>query len=113
MSFSLIYQFMIQKRVVIHREIFFQRLYDHLQRLRVKDQQKWMHDYLYALNCHCVESDIFYYISTRSIEHFYKSLITILNYGNVELLCLDICYRHVCHHCTCRHGETYCLQPHV
>ena len=104
---------MIQNRIVMHRELFFQRLNDYLQRLSTKDQRQWMHDYLYALSCHCVESDIFYYISTRSIEHFHKSLITILNYGNVELLCLDICYRHVCHHCPCRHGETYCLQAHA
>ena len=63
---------MIQKNIVMHRQLFFQRLYDHLQRLSTKDQRQWMYDYLYALSCHCVESDIFYYISTRILNTFIK-----------------------------------------
>ena len=102
----------MEKRKSMYRELLFQRLYEHLQQLRVKEQSKWMNDYLYALSYHCSETDIFYYASTRTINHFLKSLDAIVAYNHVDDLCLDICYRHLCHACACRDGESICLQPH-
>lgn len=112
MSFSPIYHYLLQKRKVTHRHLFFERLTMHLQRLRMKDRYVWMYDYVHALDRHCPEIDISYCVSTRSVDHFVKSLNRLLSYEDVDDLCLDICFRHVCHLCVCRNGETTCLQPH-
>ena len=113
MSFSALYHFLIQKQQVRYRQLLTQRISNHLQSLSVKAQQSWMHQFLQALASHCPESEIFYYVSMRSVDHFLKSLETIVCYHDVDDLCLDICYRHVCRLCTCRDGETTCLQPHI
>ena len=112
MSFSVVYHFLIQKRKVVHRQLFFQRLAHHLESLSMKARHLWMRKYLQALYCHCQEKDIVYYVSTRNIHHFLKSLDTALTYSYVDDLCLDICYRHVCHLCGCRNNQEICLQPH-
>ena len=113
MSFSALYYFLIQKRKVIHRQLLMERVSNYLQGLNKEAQHPWMNQFLQALTSHCPEGDIFYYVSMRSVDHFIKSLDAIICYNGVDDLCLDICYRHVCHLCTCWDGETKCLQPHI
>ena len=112
MSFSNIYQFLIQKRKVHYRNVFFQRLAHHLNNQTATESQLWMRDYLQAIHHHCQENDIFYYVSTKSVNDFLKSLKIILTYSYVDDLCLDLCYRHVCHLCPCKDNYETCLQPH-
>ena len=112
MSFSIVYYELIQKRKAVHRQLFFQRLAQHLESLSMKACHLWMQKYLQALQRHCEENDIFYYVSIKSVNHFLKSLKIVLTYSYVDDLCLDICYRHVCHFCACRNNQETCLQPH-
>ena len=112
MTFSVVYHFLIQKRKVVYRQLFFQRLAYHLESLSMKARHLWMRKYLQALYRHCQEKDILYYVSTRNIHQFLKSLDSALIHNDVDDLCLDICYRHVCHLCKCRNNQEICLQPH-
>ena len=88
MTFSAMYQFLIQQRKVMHRQLFLQRVAHHLQSQSIKQRHLWMYDYVHALNQHCQENDIVYYISTRSVDHFLKSLNVILMHSCVDDLCL-------------------------
>ena len=112
MSFSRIYQYLIQNRQVVHRHLFFEKLASHLQQLTTKDRYVWMTEYVHALDLHCPEIDITYCVSIRSVNHFVQSLESLLNYDDIDDLCLVLCFRHVCHRCHCRTGETNSLQSH-
>ena len=112
MSFSVVYQLLIEKRKAVHRRVFFQRLKQYGDSLSMKACHLWMREYVQALYRHCQERDIQYYVSTRNSRLFVKTLASVLKNGSVDDLCLDICFRHVCRLCPCRDREEICLQPH-
>ena len=113
MVFSVLYEKLIQHRLVFYRNLFFHRLAQQLQSQTIKARHLWMRRYAKALQQHSQALDVRYYISTRSANHFLQSLDTILTQGHVDYLCMEICYRHVCHLCTCRNNQEVCLEPHT
>lgn len=102
MSFSPIYQYLIQNSKAANRRLFFEQLTSHLQRMRIKDRYLWMYDYIHVLECHCRGMGNKYYVSKRSADHFVQSLDRLRSYNDVDNLCLYIYFRHVCYRCACR-----------
>ena len=71
-----------------------------------------MRAYLNALCQHLPDADLRYHVSLKSLCHFIRSLEVLVEYGDVEILCLELCLAHVCRECTCSTSTVHCLAPH-
>ena len=112
MSFSRIYRAMMENRMRYHEARLFRDMSRAWRCRQPYEQVQWMRAYLNALCQHLPDADLRYYISTKSLCHFIRSLQVLVEYGDVDMLCLELCHAHVRRECACNTNAVNCLAPH-
>ena len=112
MSYSPIARCMMENRKAYFEAQFFKLIMQRYACCGVCEQHAWMVTFVNALCQHLPDAEMDYLISVRSLPHFIKSLRTLLEYGDIDIHCLELCYAHVRHQCACETDRVACLAPH-
>ena len=99
---------MMENRICYHQARLFADMTQTWKCRQPYEQVEWM----YALCQNLPDADLSYHVSTKSLCHFIRSLKVLVEYGNVDMLCLELCHAHVRRECTCQTNAVNCLAPH-
>ena len=100
---SLLYRQLIERK----KEEYQIKLLGYIRKyfMKRKRKEKFVREFIHVIMQHKLTDDIYHYLCDCCVNNFLDTIILLLDYGYLDVLCLDCCYQYV-------RGYGPCPSPH-